>query len=146
MISPRLDKPLPVASVTIHELVHATVGLDCGHRGRFATVARGLGLEGPLRATVPGEALTRRLAAILDVLGPYPHAALAPGGWPADGLGEWPAGRRPEYPSSGPPKQGTRLIKCQCGNCGYVARVTRKWIEGIGRPHCPHHGEMALVP
>jgi hypothetical protein len=74
MVSPRLDKPLPVASVTIHELIHASVGLDCGHRGRFATVARGLGLEGPLTATVPGEALIRRLARILDALGPYPHA------------------------------------------------------------------------
>jgi len=146
MISPRLDQPLPVANVTIHELIHATVGLECGHRGAFAAVARGLGLEGPLTATVPGDELRRRLAPILEALGPYPHAALVPGGWPADGRSERPAGRRPEYPSSGPPKQGTRLLKCQCANCGYVARVTRMWIEKIGRPHCPHHGAMALVP
>lgn len=34
-------------------------------------------------------------------------------------------------------KQATRYMKCQCGECGYLARVTRKWIESAGEPVCP---------
>lgn len=34
-------------------------------------------------------------------------------------------------------KQGTRMLKVQCEHCGYVARVTSKWIEAKGPPLCP---------
>lgn len=33
-------------------------------------------------------------------------------------------------------KQTTRHIKCVCPECGYVARITRKWINA-GCPACP---------
>lgn len=33
-------------------------------------------------------------------------------------------------------KDSTRLIKIECPACGYVARVTRKWLE-VGLPVCP---------
>ena len=139
MISPVIDAPMRVAGINAHETIHA-VGLKCRHRGPFATVARALGLEGPLTATTEGVAFKRHVAPILDALGPYPHAALLNprSGGPS-------RGDPGEVPSSGAPKQGTRLLKCQCTNCGYVARVTRKWIDAVGRPHCPHHGEMALA-
>ena len=32
--------------------------------------------------------------------------------------------------------KGSRLIKCECPRCGYVARVTRKWLTR-GTPRCP---------
>jgi hypothetical protein len=33
---------------------------------------------------------------------------------------------------------GSRLLKVACpGACGYVARVTRKWLEALGAPLCP---------
>lgn len=38
-------------------------------------------------------------------------------------------------------KQGTRLLKCECPECGYTVRVTQKWLD-IGNPICPEHGEM----
>lgn len=38
-------------------------------------------------------------------------------------------------------KQGTRLLKCECPECGYNVRVTQKWLD-VGNPICPSHGEM----
>lgn len=35
------------------------------------------------------------------------------------------------------PKQTTRQLKIQCPACGYLARVTRKWLEEAGTPTCP---------
>lgn len=26
--------------------------------------------------------------------------------------------------------------------CAYTVRLTRKWLEDVGPPHCPDHGEM----
>lgn len=34
-------------------------------------------------------------------------------------------------------RQGTRLLKTECVACGYVARVTSKWIGAVGAPVCP---------
>jgi hypothetical protein len=39
-------------------------------------------------------------------------------------------------------KPGSRLIKCECPECGYVCRTTQKWLDDVGAPHCPEHGEM----
>lgn len=41
-------------------------------------------------------------------------------------------------------KPGSRLIKCECANCGYVCRTTRTWLDDVGPPHCPDHGEMGV--
>ena len=43
-----------------------------------------------------------------------------------------------------PKKQSTRLLKCECPTCGYIARVAWKWLEDKGAPHCPEHGEMEV--
>ncbi len=32
---------------------------------------------------------------------------------------------------------GSRLRKVQCAACGYVARVTGKWLDSAGPPLCP---------
>jgi hypothetical protein len=47
-------------------------------------------------------------------------------------IGLYPAGFLTDTP-----KQGTRLVKCECSACGYLARVTRKWISLSGPPICP---------
>ncbi|MDQ2079513.1 hypothetical protein RA307_04905 [Xanthobacteraceae bacterium Astr-EGSB] len=41
-------------------------------------------------------------------------------------------------------RQATRMLKCECLDCGYIVRVTRKWIDAVGAPHCPRHGEMIV--
>ncbi|WP_144722226.1 SprT family zinc-dependent metalloprotease [Cellulosimicrobium sp. TH-20] len=120
-ISPVLDEAARVLDVLAHELVHVLDENKSGHRGRFAKVAKALGLEGPMTATVAGEALRGDLEALVaDDLGAYPHAALTAGAQGADG----------------PKKQTTRMLKLEAPCCGYVARTTRKWIE-VGVPSCP---------
>lgn len=38
-------------------------------------------------------------------------------------------------------KEGTRLLKCQCPECGYVVRTTQKWLD-VGVPTCACGTEM----
>jgi hypothetical protein len=57
LIRPDQSDPIAVAAILAHELVHAAVGLECGHKGAFRTVATRIGLEGKMRATVPMQKL-----------------------------------------------------------------------------------------
>jgi len=118
MVSPVLADPMRVAGVPAHELIHAT-GLH-GHKGPFATLARAIGLEGKMTATSEGEAFKQAVAPILEAVGPYPHAELS---------------------KKTRTKQGTRLLKLQCPICPYTVRITRKWLDEVGAPACPTHGD-----
>jgi hypothetical protein len=120
MISPILDNPMRVAGVLAHELVHATVGTGFGHKGPFAKLGRAIGLEGKMTATTEGEAFKQASAPILEMAGPYPHGQLS---------------------KTTRPKQGTRLLKLQCPTCAYTVRITRKWLDEVGPPACPEHGD-----
>jgi hypothetical protein len=102
-INPILDKPLDVVAVLAHELAHVWAGIQCGHRGEFARISRAIGLEGPLTSTVPGVELRGKLEGIVKVLGNYPHAKVDP---------------------NARKKQGTRLLKLWCRDCGWTARVS----------------------
>ncbi len=116
-ISPALYKGMDVAETVVHELIHATGAFK--HTGSFKKMALAIGLTGKMTATVAGDDLKRRLNDILDTLPPYPHSAL-------NAL----AGKEK--------KDGTRLLKVMCPDegCGYVVRVTQKWID-VGYPVCP---------
>ena len=127
LIRPDVDQPMELAAILAHELIHATVGLAAKHGPKFRRVAVAIGLEGKMTATTHGLAFRAALAPILDAAGPVPHAAL--------GFGA----------SSAPPKQSTRMIKCQCAECGYVVRTARSWIDDMGAPLCPAHGAMEVV-
>jgi len=127
LIRPDLSDPIEVAAVLVHELAHAVVGLECGHKGRFAVAAKWCGLEGKMTATTPGEKFKRNVEGILQAAGPLPHARLSLAAL-----------------SSGPKKQKTRLLKAECDTCGYVVRVTHKWVAEVGAPHCPVHGAMTV--
>jgi hypothetical protein len=123
MVSPTLAEPERVAGVLAHELVHATVGVECGHKGPFRRLALAIGLEGKMTETSEGAAFKRMIAPILDSAGPYPHAAL-------------------DVDASPEKSQSARLHKVECPECGYLCRVSRKWLDEIGPPHCPLHGAM----
>lgn len=41
-------------------------------------------------------------------------------------------------------KQGTRLLKIECPECGYVVRTTQKWLD-VGLPVCPCGSEMGAA-
>lgn len=124
MISPVLDDPMRVAGVLAHELVHATVGTEHGHKGPFAKLARSIGLEGRTTATTEGEAFRQTLGPILEAVGPYPHAQV----------------------SKARTSQGTRLIKLQCPTCPYTVWITRKWLDEVGTPDCPSHSDQMKEP
>jgi SprT-like family len=126
MVSPVIADSMRVAGILAHELVHAAVGVKHGHKGPFRTMAKALGLEGKMTATTEGEAFKRLVAPILEAVGPYPHAEL-------------------HAMSNGRKKQVARLIKCECAACGYTVRTARQWLDDMGAPHCPEHGEMLVA-
>ena|ERR1035438_9605122 len=71
-------------------------------------LAKVLGFTKPWKSTPATPELTQRLAGLYAPLGPYPHKP-----------------------------QSTRLLKAECGECGYTVRVTKKWLEAKGAPICP---------
>jgi hypothetical protein len=129
-LRPDLHDPLQIAATLAHELVHAAVGLAHGHDKVFGKLAREIGLEGKLTATYAGEAFKRLIAPLLKKAGTLPHGSLRCGGATI---------------TTAPKKQTTRMLKCACGECGYAVRIARKWLDDVGAPHCPEHGEMEVA-
>lgn len=120
-ISPYLVEPADeqgVLATLVHEVVHAVVGNKEGHNKVFGKCARAVGLAGKLTATVAGEELLPKLTEWSSALGEYPHAKL-------------------DSFKSPVKKQTTRMVKCECGDCGYTVRTSRKWLDDIGAPICP---------
>lgn len=76
-VSPRIADSMQVLGTLLHELVHASVGCQYGHRKEFSQAAKKVGLEGPPTATVVGASLAPLLQEYLKHSGPYPHAAIA---------------------------------------------------------------------
>jgi hypothetical protein len=115
-LTPLMDDGPEVAAVMVHELLHACLPDGAGHKAPFKKGMKALGLEGKATATNAGAALTKRLHAVCEELGKYPHSALT--------LQDAPG-----------KKQGTRMLKLVCPGCGYTIRTTAKWIE-TGLPTC----------
>lgn len=116
-ISPVLFDRVEVLATLAHELVHATVGLKAKHGAAFKRCALAIGLKGKMTATKAGEKFEGFAKRALKRLGKYPHKRLRL--------------------TSKLEKQTTRLLKCECSECGYTARVTNMWIENAGAPICP---------
>lgn len=124
-ITPRLDPddaagPQGVLATLTHEMCHAALPDGTNHGKKFAALASAVGLAGPWTATSAGVELQALLVKLASRLGPFPHSALE--------LNE----RK---------KAGTRMLKCECGACGYVCRTTKKWLEEKGAPLCPCNKE-----
>lgn len=118
-IRPALNTDSRVADVLTHELVHAAVGLEAGHNRTFKAAMHAVGLEGPCKNTFAGEAWYRWALPILTDLGPMPYGVLNDGD------------------STAPKKQKTNLLKVECPDCGWLARVTNKHIEPHSYLNCP---------
>ncbi|OLB71232.1 MAG: hypothetical protein AUI16_23645 [Alphaproteobacteria bacterium 13_2_20CM_2_64_7] len=67
-----------------------------------------------MRSTTAGPEFTAWTEALFKRIGPYPAGFL-----------------------TDTPKQGTRMLGCQCSVCGYRVRVSRKWLAAAGPPICP---------
>jgi hypothetical protein len=115
LISPIIDSAMEVAATIAHELIHATVGIEHGHKGPFVQLVRTIGLLGKPTATTPGPEFISKLSPILDKIGQYPHSALTPARMNI---------------------QATRLLKHFCPSCRYTVRITQKWLD-ISSLTCP---------
>ena len=126
-VNPEIDEPLRVLDALTHELIHAVDNCESGHRNFFATLARSVGLEGKLTATVAGPALRNALEDYCGLLGGYPHKRM--------------------NASTGHKKSSTRMLKLSCSECGFVCRTSAKWL-GLLDPdaRCPVCQHETLNP
>ena len=104
-----------------HEMIHATVGLGCGHRGDFAVCAAAVGFTRPWRYTPAGDKMLAVIEQIVRQQGLFPSGGIKL-----------------------PKKQGKSLVKCTCEGCGYVAYITAKNLENVGTPICPDDREAMM--
>lgn len=116
-VSPVVSDTEEVLGVLVHELGHAALGPKIGHKGRFIAFCKALYLEGKPTHTTVGDEFKRYISPLVAPLGKYPHAALTP--------------------TTAERKQSTRLLKVECAVCGYICRVTAKWLLDAGAPVCP---------
>lgn len=117
-------EPAQVLAVLLHELLHAALDNKHGHAGAFAKAHKAVGFEGSARESIMSHGLRLKLESLAEALGEYPGAR---------GLTALDEG-------SGPKKQATRMIKCECETCGFTFRTTAKWIATAGGDdlECPH--------
>lgn len=115
-ISPLLGTTKEVLPVLLHELIHAADDCESSHKGEFRKAWKALGFEGKPTESTPGKELAADLRSVAARLDKYPHSRLVDAPVVA--------------------KQGTRMLKVCCPECGYTVRTTRKWIE-VGLPTCP---------
>lgn len=115
-ISPRLADTVEILATLAHEIAHTIAGPTAKHGAAFKKVATAIGLEGKMTATHAGQKFAD-----------WAHRWMVQGG-------EYPAGSLNDARAV---KQTTRLVKAECGDCGYTVRVTRKWLDEVGAPICP---------
>lgn len=121
-ISPVLADPIKVLETLAHEIVHAVDDCESGHRARFKTIAREIGLEGKLTATHAGDALRETLVELSEELGEYPHAKIS-------------IEDRPKV-------QKTYMLKVACvKDDEFFVRMTQSKLDDFGFPICPCHKE-----
>lgn len=127
-IDPKLGDASRIADVLTHEIIHAVVGLEAGHKKPFSDCMKAMGLIGKPTATIAGPDWHAWADPIIEGLGPLPHAAINPG-------------------DNGKKKQTTRMIKCTCSVCEFTFRTATKWLEGGNELRCPDQdclGELEI--
>ena len=126
LVRPDRHDPQKLAAAIAHQLAHIAAGSRKAEgRHLFRHIAISIGLRGRATEAAPGRLFQELAAPILTKAGPLPEPFVGP---PKDARKA---------------KQKTRLIKVSCRQCGYVARVSRKWLVALGEPHCPVHGRMS---
>ena len=64
-ISPRIEEADKACHVLAHEIIHAVLGTEAGHKGPFVVMMKRIGLEGKPTATIPGEAFKRTMSPLV---------------------------------------------------------------------------------
>ena len=123
-IGTHIDCPEKAFTTLIHEMIHAIDGNKSKHGGRFATIARKIGLIAPLTSAVASPELQKTVATLVKQLPAYPHAKL----------------------TNGVKKDKNRQLKLHC-RCGFICRASQSQIAKLnpaGAP-CPCCGDHSLV-
>jgi len=125
-ITPNESNPVRVAAILLHELIHAADDCESGHRGAFSAWAREAGFETPLTKLHISKELEERLAKLVERHGAYPHPAI----------------RRVDEK-----KQTTRMLKVECGECGFLFRCSATQLNRLeeGEAVCPCCGNNSLI-
>lgn len=119
-VSPAYADAYQVVETVAHEIVHAIDDCKSGHKKDFVKIAKSIGFLAPWKETPANDELKEKIQAIVDKLGPYPHAAI-----------------RPE---DRPVVQKTYMLKVLCTeDPDYFVRMTKGKIEEYGAPSCPCH-------
>lgn len=124
-VSPMLGDTIVVLSTLLHELVHAAVGCEAGHKGPFLKGVRAVGLKGKATATFAeeGSPLHDKLLALSEELGPYPHSPITRGGKKRPPGGGW-----------------VKLTSTQDET--YIIRISPKAFKENGSPTDPWGNQM----
>lgn len=118
-LTPLMVDQARILGVLVHELGHAAVGCEHGHRAPFKKFCAKIGLEGNVTSAVtPDAELSSTFTKIVKKIGDLPHAALS--------LTDRPT-----------KKQGTRMIKCHCNACEAIWRTSRKTLTAKTALYCP---------
>lgn len=127
-ISPTQGDNIAVLAILVHELVHAAVGCEEKHGGKFKTMARALGLEGKLTHTTVSKKsiLYPTLSKISKKLGKYPHSKMVLKAKPTKDKYVWP-----------------RLMSLNFEE--YTFQMSPKLIAEYGMPKDPVGVEMVIV-
>lgn len=125
-VSPTQDSPVKVLDILLHEMIHAAVGCEHGHKGPFRTVAKSFGLMGKMTETYAeeGSDLEALLIGISDQLGPYPHAAMT----------------KTDSKARVYPYKWSRLMSIN--DRSYTVTISPRLMETHGRPVDPWGDEM----
>lgn len=120
-ISPELDgsQSLEIMATVVHELIHAYLDCEDGHKGRFKKIAIKAGLDGPMPSTTASAPLLAILEGYLDVLGPIPHDAM-------------------NYKLRKAPKASgvNHTIECSDNACDFKFRTSQKQIDAMTSTTC----------
>ncbi len=124
-VRPDRSESLDVAAALAFQLCHIAVGDRDSHGHLFRHVAISIGLRGVKTESPPGALFKEIVTPELERIGDLPSPEITP------------------TDTEKRTRQTARLIKVTCRDCGYVVRVSRKWLDGVGPPLCPDHGPMA---
>jgi hypothetical protein len=116
-ISPVIHENIEVVATMAHEMVHAIDNCEHHHKGPFVRMVKAIGLIGKPTATEAGPEFIELIKPFIKEVKKFPHTPIV---------------ANPKFKA-----QTTRLLKVNCEQCGYVVRVTKKWVEEAGTPICP---------
>ncbi len=143
-ISPEQGDTAEVLNSVLHELIHAALDCEDGHRGRFAEYATRLGFEAPFTMTPASVSLMAEFMVMAGELGEYPHAKLTiteskpatvPGGVVLVGTGG--------SITSAPGPQTNRWVSFYCPVHGDPIRMSRGK-AAHGAPFCGHRDDNGV--